>query len=271
MRLDLHVHSSASDGELPPEAVVARAAEGRLDVIALSDHDTTAGVPAAREAARAHRIHVIPAIEVTSTLGREELHFLGYFVDPEEPALVRHQDFARERREERMRGMVELLAEEGIDVEMDAVRAQAGSEETSLARPHLARALVEAGHASSVSRAFDRWIGGDGPAFLPTRLLEPAGAIGLIAAAGGVPVWAHPPMDRLDELLDAFVDAGLRGVEAHRPRNRRGEVRRLARAARSRGLLVTGGSDWHGSWSGELGSFYVTREEVAGLLDEGGL
>lgn len=271
MRLDLHVHSTASDGQLAPEDVVEAAAAGRLDVIALADHDTTEGVPRALDAARDRSIHVIPAIEVTSTWQETELHVLGYFVDPDAEALRRHDERARSGRARRMEGMVERLRRLGVPIAMEDVLAQTSWRQGILSRPHLARALVAGGHVESVSEAFERYIGEGGPAFLPTEILEPGAAVRLVLAAGGLPVWAHPPLDLLDALLPSLVDEGLRGLEVYRLRTSADQWPALEEHARKNGLLVTGGSDWHGPQHGALGEFYVIREQVADFLDAGGL
>ncbi len=264
MRLDLHLHSTASDGALEPGALVAAAAAGLLDVIALTDHDTIAGVAAALAAA-AGRIEVIPGIELSTTHRSRELHILGYDIDPESPELLTFSRDAARRRQDRMAEMVERLAELGIRVAYDDVVRLAGSE-ANVGRPHLARILVQRGHVRTFAEAFDRFIGDGGPAFFPVRLLTPGAAIEMIHRAGGVAVWAHPPLDLFRTDLAMLVDAGLDGVEAYRPRSLPVETDALLAGAAGAGLLVTGGSDWHGDWSGPLGDFAVTPEEVAEFL-----
>jgi len=272
VRLDLHVHSTASDGSWSPEAVVRGAAEGRLDVIALTDHDTIAGYPSAAAAGKELDVHVLPGIEVSSTFHGRDVHVLGYFVDVASPPLLSHADRAVRRREERMREMIERLVAQGTEITYEAVEAAAGPDHVVIGRPHLAKALVAAGHASSVVDAFNRFIGDQHPAFVPTHLLDPTGAVELILAAGGVPVWAHPPGDLVDALLPQLVRAGLRGMEAYRPSHSRSDVLRLERICSTAGLLVTGGSDWHSPDGGAaLGDFFVTGEEVGELLVLGGL
>lgn len=277
MRLDLHVHSTASDGRLSPGDVVRQAVAGRLDVIALSDHDTTAGFTEARATAEGlaigggRGVEVIPSIEVSTTGHGEELHFLGYFVDPDHPSITSHAVRARTLRNDRMKEMVRRLGSQGVDVTFDEVVFAAGPDLQALARPHLARALVERGHAGSVAEAFDRYIGNAHEAFVPTGLMSPTRGIELILGAGGIPVWAHPPHWLLDELLDPFVEAGLQGLEIYRPKNAASLTMKLERAARTRGLLVTGGSDWHGPDNGSLGDFFVSSEEVGLFLETGGI
>lgn len=269
MRIDLHLHSTASDGTLSPAVLVDAAVSARLDLIALSDHDTVGGVEGAMAAARGRPVEVIPALEVSSTFGNREIHILGYDVDPTETRLARHAVRAADLRAERIRRMTVLLGEQGIEVTMEAVVEAAGPEAYALGRPHLARALVAAGHVGSVPEAFDRYIGDGHPAFLPTRLVNPEEAVGLIRDAGGTAVWAHPPQDLVDELLPALVGAGLRGLEIYRPRAGADRMLRLEHVARTAGLLRTGGSDWHGvENNGPLGAFWVTEEEVGGFLDE---
>lgn len=272
MRLDLHLHSNASDGECPPAEVVRRAADARLDVIALTDHDTAAGVDEARETAEGYPIHVIPGLEVSSTWKGHDIHVLGYFVDTDAPALRGHADHARRRRSERMREMISLLDDVGVAVSYDDVLSAAGEEVESLARPHLAQALVDRGHVATVREAFDRYISDQGPAFVPTRLQSPTEAAELIRKAGGLASWAHPPRDQLDELLPLLVDSGLEGIEVFRPNHAPYQVRELQDRARRFGLVATGGSDWHGPDRGrELGEFHVTSDEVGAFLDRGGI
>lgn len=270
MRLDLHLHSTASDGSVSPAGVAAAAAAAGLDIIALTDHDTVAGVQAARDAGRDLAVEVIPGVEMSSTFQGHEVHILGYFVDPTHPAMVGHDERAGSLREARIRGMLERLEDQGVRVPMEAVLEAAGPERHSLGRPHLARALQAAGYVESVPEAFDRLIGDDHPAFLPTRFLEPEEAVAIIRQAGGLPVWAHPPGELLDPLLPRLCRAGLRGLEVYRPRMNAERILRLERAARSAGLLVTGGSDWHGPEGGELGGFVVTEDEVGAFLEAGG-
>jgi len=272
MRLDLHIHSTASDGAVSPKAVLGLAKKARLDVIALADHDTTAGVRRLLERGIQEAIQVVPALEVSSTLEGRELHVLGYFVDPESPAILAHEVLAVDLREKRMRGMIQRLEGQGVEVEYDSVIEAAGPERTALSRPHLARALVAAKHVSTVPEAFDRYIGDQHPAFLPTDLLSPDEAIRLILEAGGIPVWAHPPDNQVESLLPRLVQAGLRGLEVYRPRHGPAYTMKLEGLCRAWKLLLSGGSDWHYPDRGlELGSFYVTAEEVSALLEEGGI
>ncbi|MDX1495855.1 MAG: PHP domain-containing protein, partial [Longimicrobiales bacterium] len=267
MRLDLHMHTTASDGAWSPDEVVRGAVAGGLDVISITDHDTAAGVAPAQEAASELRIQVIPGIEVSSTFQRQDIHILGYFVDPHSAAIRGHSARAGSRREERMREMLALLEEEGIHVSFAEVEEAAGPDRVVIGRPHLAQALVAGGHVASIYEAFDHLIGDDSPAFVPTHLLEPAEAVGVVVEGGGIPIWAHPPGELVDTLLPGLLDAGLRGLEVYRPRNRRSEVTRLESICKSAGLLMTGGSDWHSPDGGSaLGDFHVDSGEIEWFL-----
>lgn len=270
MRIDLHLHSTASDGAHHPREIVSRARAGGLDVVALADHDTTAGIGEAVAAAGTD-ITVVPALEISAAHAGRDLHVLGYFIDVAEPTLVQYVARARRVREERIREMIDRLAAMDVTVEFDAVIAEAGPGASSLARPHLARVLRAAGHVSTVSEAFDRFIGDDGPAFVAARLLDVTGAIRLIHDAGGLAVWAHPPLYLVDAALPAFVDAGLDGIECYRPRLPEPDLQRLLQQVRTHRLVATGGSDWHGEWHGELGSFHLQRDQVREFLELGGL
>jgi len=272
MRLDLHMHTTASDGAWSPEAVALAAARGGLDVVAVTDHDTTDAFAQASQTGSASRLQVIPAIEVSSTWEGRDIHVLGYFVDPAEAGLRAHERTARNRRDERMHEMLERLDALGKPVTFEEVERAAGPDRVVLGRPHLAQALVACGHVSSVAEAFDTLIADGGPAFVPTHMLTPMDAIGIILGAGGLPVWAHPPGDLVDSLLPPMIAAGLRGIEVYRPRNRKDQVLRLEQVCRTTGLFPTGGSDWHNPDGGAvLGDFFVTGEEVARFLDAGGL
>ena len=272
MRLDLHVHSTASDGTVAPEAVVERAIAGRLDVLALADHDTVGGVEPAVAAACGRPLQVIPAVELSSTFEGHDIHILGYFVDPGAAEFARHARRSHERREARMLAMVEMLAEQGVPVTRGQLDEQRGSSAVAYSRPHLARVLVEAGHARNVGDAFARLIGNGCPAYLPTEVATPEAAIQVVLAAGGIPVWAHPPAEHFRRLLPGLVDAGLRGLEAYRATRVEVGPDELEAAAREKGLVLTGGSDWHGPERGsDLGDFYVTGAEVAPFLEEGGM
>ena len=265
------MHSTASDGAVDPAEVVARAVAGRLDVIALADHDTAAGVQPAIAAAAGHPIQVVPAIEMSSTRDGYDLHILGYFVDPDAESITSHRSHARQGREDRFLVMVDKLRELGVAVDVESVIDEAKAAGRNVGRPHLARVLLEAGHVSTMQEAFDRYLADDGPAFVPTALQDPVGAIEAIGDAGGIAVWAHPPRDRVQALAPEFREAGMRGLEVYRPSHSSEYTVELEELTARLGMLRTGGSDWHGPKDGDLGTFYVGADEVADFLEVGGL
>lgn len=273
MRLDLHIHTTASDGDLDPENIVAAAIAGALDVISITDHDTTAAVMPAVRAAEGSGLRVIPGTELSSTRAGREIHILGYDVDPEAPVLQAHRTRAREIRLDRMRRIIEGLArEEGIRVSLDDVLAAAGPNRDMVGRPHLAQVLIDQNHARDFSEVFRKLIGDHCPSFVSTDLQAPEEAVETILEAGGLPVWAHPPLDLLDDLLDPLADAGLLGLEVHRPEARPSQIKRLRAAARSRDLFTSGGSDWHNlRRNSTLGTFWVGRSKVEPLLEALGI
>ena len=271
MKIDLHLHSHVSDGDLAPAALVKAAAGAGLQVIALTDHDTAAGVPAALEAAATLPIAVIPGLEISTRWLAHELHILGYWIDPHSPPILSHQDDSVLRRTERMRGMVEKLQRMGIPITFEQVVAAAGPDALSIGRPHLARALLAAGHTRFYGEAFARYISDSGPAFVAQAFPTPAEAIAMIHAAGGVAVWAHPPLDALEALIPDMARWGLDGLECFRPLLDSQQVALLTDTARRYGLFPTGGSDWHGPHRAALGDFHVRREEVYELLAVGGI
>lgn len=268
MRADLHLHSTASDGEMAPAELMVRAAHSGLTVVALTDHDSAAGAAEAAAAAHGVGLALIAGTELSATRGGREVHILGYGIDPEHPSVRRRGERARALRRERMAAMVSRLGALGLELSLADVDAAAGASRAMLGRPHLARALVAAGLVGTVQEAFDRWIGDGHPAFVPTDLGTPEDAIATIRAAGGLAVWAHPPSDLLPEWLPELAQAGLEGVEAYRAAWSGARCRRVARAARALGLCVTGGSDWHGPGrGGRLGDFWLSEDRIGDFLD----
>jgi predicted metal-dependent phosphoesterase TrpH len=265
MHLDLHLHSTCSDGILAPADVVVAARRGGLDVIALADHDTVAGTAPARAAAAAEGgIEVLRAIEITCMRDGEELHLLGYAFRADDEAIGALTARAGQARRDRMAAMVARLQALGVDVSVTDVITE--PECASVGRMHLARALVRRGAAGSVSEAFGRYIGDAAAAYVPSRGPAVAEAIAAVRAAGGLAVWAHPSLENARQ-FGALKESGLDGVEVLRPSLAPVDSAALEQAARAAGLLVTGGSDWHGSPRPALGSWYVTEHHVRAFLE----
>jgi hypothetical protein len=246
VRIDLHTHSTASDGLLAPAALVRFAREQGLDLIALSDHDTTDGVDEAQAEGMRVGLEVIPATEInTDIAGGGEAHVLGYFVERADASFQRTLAVLRDARERRGERMVEKLRAEGVNITWERVREIA---QGSVGRPHVARALIEAGYAKDVPDAFDRWLSRGRPGYVARLKLSPEDAVRFIRSARGVPVLAHPNwIPGLEEaVLPGLVAEGLMGLECYYGEYDEATVRTLAQLAASRGLIATGGSDYHG-------------------------
>jgi len=270
VRSDLHSHSSVSDGTEPPAAVIRRGAEVGLDVVALTDHDTVAGH---REAASAlpPGLTLLPGAELSCRLEGHSVHLLAYLFDPENDALAGELAEIRESRLFRARAMVDRLAALGVPVTWEEVSEIAGG--GVVGRPHIARAMIEAGVVASVAEAFTPdWLGPGGPAYVSRYALDPARAIRLVRAAGGVTVLAHPRgtgrgWQLPDEVIADLRRAGLTGIEVNHPQHDEGERRRLGELARVLRLIPSGGSDDHGALTGfRLGSEIAPEGSYEALI-----
>jgi len=268
-RVDLHAHTLFSDGALTPEAVVARALERSLAALAITDHDSVEGVEPARAAAGS-ALELVPGIEVSSTLEGMDLHILGYYIDPGDADL---EDSLARFREERLRRAIEMvdrLRALGASVDPDVVIELAGP--GVVGRPHVAEALVRAGHVDTVDDAFRRYIGAHGAAFVPRPAFRPEEAIAVIHSAGGVSVLAHPGPGLADLVVEQLAEAGLRGIEVWHPQHGAMAVRRYRALARRLDLLETGGSDFHGWPRGtELGDLPVPASVLGPLRQAAGV
>jgi predicted metal-dependent phosphoesterase TrpH len=265
--IDLHSHSTASDGQFTPPEGAARARAAGCDVWALCDHDTVAGLPSAAEAARRVNVRLVPGIELSAFLERREIHLLGHFVDPVAPALRDFEDFLAARRRERMGLMVERLASLGVQVTADAVERLSGGK--TIGRPHVARAIVEAGAAATVKEAFDRYLGEGRPAYVQRYRLEVADAVALVRGAGGTVTIAHPGVSKLEAgEVARLAAAGVAGIEVLHPDQNPSVQDKYRRAAEAHGLVCTAGSDYHGpevSPDRQLGMVSMTPEALEAL------
>lgn len=267
LRADLHIHTRASDGELSPASVVRAAADGRLDYIAVTDHDTIDGLAEALEAARGGPVRVITGVEVSSQHEGVECHILGYHVRPDAEPLRAHENSALGRRQERAREMVRILQGQGLAIDYEDVLRAAGTAGRAIGRPHVARALLAAGHVRSMGEAFERYLADGGLAFVRTEFPGVRDSIEMIRASGGVAVWAHPGMDVLERFAPTFAEWGMSGLEVFRPNTSPTDGRRMRSLARGLGMFATGGSDWHGPYRSRLGDFFVPADEVRELLE----
>lgn len=252
--IDLHCHTTASDGLVPPAAVVRIAAAAGVKTLAISDHDTVEAVDEARREGLALGVRIVPSVEVSARIGEREIHVLGHFVDPSEPKLLARLAFYREGRSRRAREMVEALRGQGIDLHFDELLAIAGPEEGSIGRPHFARLLVTKGAARDFQDAFDRWLGKGKPGWVERPFPTAAEAIELIRGAGGATSLAHPALSGVTgSEIEELASLGLAAIEVGHPGQGEQTRRRLRMIADSLGLLRTAGSDFHGEGSA-LGS-----------------
>ena len=264
--IDLHLHTTASDGLSTPDVLVARATAAGLTTIAVTDHDTLAAVPAVRQAAVQVGIRVIPGLEITAVQNDQDVHVLGYFVEPGDPELERFLNAQRADRRRRVEEILQRLAEMGMSVEPDLGGEAAHGTGRAVGRPIVARALVEAGHARDIGDAFDRFLGHGRPVFGARRGASPAEVIAVLNRAGGLASFAHPGKLGLDGLIGELAAVGLTAIEAFHPDHTAKDVARYRRLAADLGLAVTGGSDFHGPGAGRvdaLGEVVLPAEELA--------
>jgi 3',5'-nucleoside bisphosphate phosphatase len=279
MRADLHVHSNASDGTDPPAEVMRRAAQAGLDVVALTDHDTTAGHAQARRALP-ESLTLVPGMELSARLdgpsqptrGQQSMHLLAYLFDPDDPELAAETRRIRDDRVLRARAMVERLVDLGVPIGWDDVVAIAGA--AVVGRPHIARAMAASGAIASPDQAFTQdWIADGGRAYVGRYALDPVRAIALVRSAGGVAVLAHPRANRdllvSDTQIADLAAAGLAGVEVFHPDQPESEQASLLSLADDLGLIATGGSDDHGSLTGHrIGSHIAAPGAYESLISQ---
>ncbi len=264
----MHAHTTASDGELTPAELVRLAFERGLSVLALTDHDTTAGIDAAMGAARGTRLEIIPGVELSADVPEGEVHVLGYCVDWHDAYFQAMLDQFREGRYGRAEKMTQKLAALGAAISFERVKEIAG--DASIGRPHVARALLEAGYVASVSEAFEKYIDRNGPAYVERFRLKPEDAVALILRTGGVPVLAHPR--DVTDWIEPLAKAGLLGVEVYYAAYDEPTRANLLRLTKQFGLIATGGSDFHGlnkmAHLSALGEVNVPPEVVGKLKEK---
>ncbi|MDR5684297.1 MAG: PHP domain-containing protein [Armatimonadota bacterium] len=265
MRIDLHTHTTASDGTLSPRELVRLARQVGVGVLGITDHDTVKGVAEALDEGARAGVEVVPGVELSTDVPGTEVHILGYFVDWEADWFAAFLSGMRRARLARAREMVRRLNALGVPITFeDVVRYADGA----IGRPHVARALVERGHVATFDEAFDRYIGRHGPAYVERPRFAPEEAVQTIRAAAGVPVLAHPLWGGEPERIEALVGVGLMGIEAYYPEHTPSQTRSFVELGRRLGLVLTGGSDYHGPGIGSkapLGSQYVPPQAVEEL------
>lgn len=243
-KIDLHIHTTCSDGTLTPEQTVQRAAALGLAVIAVADHDATIGIEPAITAAQGTGLEVVPAVEINTDYAETEVHILGYFIDVDAPQLRWLLQRIQVGRLERIRRILKNLDSLGLPVPEQRVLELAGR--GSVGRPHVAMAMQQAGYVGSQLEAFDLYLGRGRAAYEPRYQVTPQEAIDTILAAGGVPALAHPLKMRNDALITEMAKAGLRGLEAFHCDHKPTQAQQYVQLGRSLGLVATGGTDSHG-------------------------
>ena len=244
MSVDLHIHSAASDGLHASAELVTMAAGLGLSAIAITDHDCVDGVDEALAASAGLGLRVLPALELSSHIGQRDVHFLGYHIDHHNVALAAHLEELRDARLERAGEMIDLLRHEGMDVSLDELLDVAGK--GAVGRAHMATLLTKKGYASSVADAFERFLQRGACCYLEKEVMAPERVIELIRQTGGVPVLAHPGVSRVDEHIERLAAVGIEGIEAFHADHSLEQMQRYRALADRLGLVVTGGSDFHG-------------------------
>jgi predicted metal-dependent phosphoesterase TrpH len=253
------MHTTASDGRCTPEELVERCWNKGIRTMAVTDHDTMAGVEPTQRAAEARGMTCLPGIEITSVHGGKDVHMLAYFLPPDTPGLQPMLLAQRKQRVDRALEIASRLATLGAPVDADAMVEAAAGSGKSLARPQIAQALIAAGHVATVAEAFDRYLGEDSPAFVPHTGVAPAEVVALVVAGGGIPSLAHPGYRPKDEIIGGLVEAGLVAIEAYHSSHDEAATAHYLAIAKQHGLLVTGGSDFHGPGT--------RREEFFGVVN----
>ncbi len=258
MSIDLHLHSKASDGALLPEQVVELASHLNLMTISLTDHDTVDGIDAAIEASKKYGIEVIPGIEMSSDIDGRDIHIIGYYIDHQDKSFIKILSQLKDNRESRTKRILEKLNDLDLNIGMDDINIL--SDNGTLGRAHIAKALLKNGYVEDIQEAFDKYIGRNGPAYVEKSAYSVGEIIKIIESVGGIPVLAHPGISKIDHLIPGFVDHGLKGLEAFHSEHTVEDSKRYKKMAESLGLIITGGSDCHGLGSNKgliMGSVFV--------------
>jgi len=269
--IDLHLHTTASDGVDAPEALVANCAAAGLSVIAVTDHDTIDAVPAVEAAARRSGLRFVPGIEITAVWQQKDVHVLGYFLDHRAPALIAFLTKQRQDRIRRARVIGRRLATMGVPIDIEQVIASAGGKPVS--RPSIAQALVDAGHVQCRQHAFDQYVGEGCAAFAPRAGVTIECAIQIIKEAGGLASLAHPGLTGIDDIIADLARVGLGAIEVYHADHADTDSNRYLALARRLDLGVTGGSDYHGEQShrpGGLGRFALPADDFDDLCRRAG-
>lgn len=261
-RIDLHTHTTASDGKNSPSENVLLAVQKGLAAVAITDHDTVAGVQEALKTAEQYELEVIPGIEISTLSAGQDIHILGYYLDYEHPQLWESLEKLRDTRNLRNEMLIERLNKLGIDITMQEVAAKQITKGGNIGRPHIADVLMEKGIVASLQEAFEIYLGKEGKAYVNPPRIAPEEAIKIITQYNGIPVLAHPGLYDQDHLIEDLVKAGLRGIEVYHPDHSTEDVKRYQDYAQQYQLITTGGSDYHGVRNGEVFHGEMGSQEV---------
>lgn len=266
--IDLHAHTTASDGRSTPRELVDRARAVGITTLAVTDHDTMAAVPETAALAASAGLGFVPGIEITSVSRGKDAHVLGYFLSPDAPGLSELIADQRRRRVERAREIGRRLEQMGAPIDVDALLASAGERSgKAIARPQIAQALIAAGHVATVAEAFDRFLGENCAAYVPHTGAPPAEVVRLIAAGGGIASLAHPGHLKQDDVIPDLVDAGMAALEVYHSSHDDAVTAHYLQIARDLSLAVTGGSDYHGEGVRRAEFFGVVHLPQSEYLD----
>ncbi|CUH96169.1 hypothetical protein P22_2257 [Propionispora sp. 2/2-37] len=273
MSIDLHIHTTASDGRYSPEEIIVQAQKAGLTHIAITDHDTVDGLLALARQGRLQRspcLTVIPGIEFSTDLPQHEVHILGYHIDIHQRAFQEQLAILKKDRQLRTRRIIEKLNQLGYDIDYEQVVKIAG-QNAALGRAQISKALVEKGYFNTVGEVFERLLQKNGPAYVPHYKLSPDNVIQLIRQVGGKAVLAHPGLVGDDGVVLAMIHAGIDGLEVYHPRHDARDTQKYLEMAQQHGLLITGGSDFHGiagRFPERLGMMSIPRSLLQGLCQK---
>lgn len=273
--VDLHSHTTASDGTFKPSESVVRAKEKGLRALGITDHDTVAGVKEALQAGEQWGIEIVPGIEVSTVDQGQDIHVLGYYINIEDEVFLERLEMLRNTRNRRNEMIIHNLNQLGISISLEEVSQKRMMDEGNIGRPHIAEVLIDKGIVSSMEEAFQEYLGKTGKAFTNPPRISPEEAILYIKQAGGVPVLAHPGLYQNDQLAERLVKAGLEGIEVYHTDHTPEQEKFFYDMAVRLGLLMTAGSDFHGErngviFHGDLGSRTTTYDTVIELKKRAG-
>lgn len=258
MSIDLHIHTTCSDGLLTPEQVVRKAVQLNLNAIAITDHDTTDGITRALQEAKSTNIEVIPGIEINTNYNGHEIHILGYYLDYQGNYINDILKDLQQKRVNRAKKIVYKLKNLGFDISYDEIRTIALG--PSVGRPHIAQMMINKHYVNTIKEAFEKYLGESAPAYVPRTKLTPFEAIDIIKNAKGIPVLAHPGLLEEHSIIKELIDYGIMGLEAYHTKHDDVTTQNVINIAKEKDLLITGGSDSHGEEPLLLGALPIPNK-----------